>query len=168
MLSPCGHCKMHVHASCFNQHQIHQFQNNQCVFMKDGNDTNRVVFYMTCSVCKTRYEHTSPELIRLLTQQVNSHENDAETRPTDDRGAMRITQFISSVLSTIPEDTRETAWRATRTVIRSLAQLSTDEITPQIKSALNVFKASLYIASFSISIVSCVCLHRFVVERLAS
>lgn len=164
--SPCGRCKMQVHPSCFNEHQLHQFQNNQCVVMKDGKEADSAVIYMTCSMCKTRHEHESPELLRLLSQHANR--DDAETRQTGHHYAMITTQFICSFLSTVPEDTRERALMATRTVVQSLARLSTDELTPQIKTALHAFRASLYIATFSITIASFACLRSCVTGLWAS
>ena len=169
MGSPCGHCKMHVHKSCFDEHQIHQYKNHRCVVMKtdqsEENDTGFLV-YTSCSVCKTRYEYFSKQLINRIAQHLQvvdtemDTEEDVEDRNTGHRYATICSQFICSLLENVPENIRNETMLATQNVVQSLAVVSSDEIIPQIKNAFHALKASLYCGSFVVGFISVVVVKR--------
>lgn len=165
MCSPCGHCKMQVHQSCFDEHQIHQYKNHRCVVIKtDQTDDNYTGFlvYTSCSVCKTRYEYFSKELINSIAQHLHIMDTaeDVEDRNTGHRYATICSQFVCSLLENVPENIRNETVMATQNVVQSLAVVSADEIIPQIKNAFRAFKASLYCGSFVVGFISVVVIKR--------
>lgn len=157
MEAPCGKCQMHVHQSCFDTHQVHQFQTHQCVMMKDGKQDNGFIVYTSCSVCKTRHEYKSTSLTNTFAQQLQRHDSDEEARYTGHRQALVVTQFICSLLAHIPESIRDETQQATHTFVNSLALLTEDDVVPQLKKALLAFKSSLYVVAFSISVGAVAC-----------
>ena len=157
MPSPCGQCHMHVHKSCFDEHQMHQYKNQQCVMMvankEDTADDTGFVIYTSCSVCKGRYEYVSKKLVARISQHLQLHgDSELQDRETGHRHATVCTQFLCSLIARVPEEIRQDALVATRTIVQSLAIVSTDSMIPQIKNAFHTFKASLYVGAFAIGI----------------
>lgn len=160
--SPCGKCKMHVHKSCFDTHQVHQYKKHQCVVMKTGQQTSPedhgLVVYTSCSVCKIRYEYSSKHLLESIAQHLNTLEtDDAVERNAEHRYAVICTQFLFLLIARAPAQIRDDAMAATHTIVRSLAVVSADGIIPQIKNAFCALTVSLYCATFAVGLVSLFC-----------
>ena len=158
MPSPCGQCQMHVHKSCFDEHQLHQYKNQQCVMMVTNkrdttNDTGFIV-YTSCSVCKGRHEYVSKELVARISQhlQVLHGDSEMEDRYTGHRYATVCTQFLCSLIARVPEEIRQDALVATRTIVHSIALVSADCMVPRIKNAFRAFRASLYVGALAVGV----------------
>lgn len=155
--SPCGQCRMHVHPSCFDEHQMHQYKNQQCVMMAttNGNTADDLGFivYTACSVCKGRYEYKSKKLVARISHHLNVYgNNEMQDRDTGHRYATVCTQFVCSLIAQVPEEIRQDALLATQTVVRSLAIATEDSIVPRIKNAFRAFKVSLYTGALAVGI----------------
>lgn len=157
MPSPCGQCHMHVHRSCFDEHQMHQYKNHQCVMMvinkRHTTDVKGFIIYTSCSVCKGRHEYKSEKLVARISEHLNAYgDSEIRDRETGHRYATVCTQFLCSLIARVPEEIRQDALVATRTVVHSLAIASEDSIIPRIKNAFQAFKMSLYAGAFAVGI----------------
>lgn len=171
MPSPCGNCKMHVHQSCFDTHMVHQYKKHQCVVMKTGlhasSTDGEFVVYTSCSICKKRHEYSSKRLLNSIAQHLHiseSEDDDIAERNMGHRYAVICTQFACSLIARVPEHIRDDTMTATHTIVRSLAIVSADDITHQIKNAFYALKASLYGAAFGIGLASLVCARKIVLS----
>jgi hypothetical protein len=140
---------------------MHQYKNQQCVMMatNNGNTTDDMGFivYTACSVCKGRYEYQSKKLVARISQHLNVYgDSEMQDRETGHRYATVWTQFLCSLIARVPEEIRQDALVATRTVVHSLAIATEDSIVPQIKNAFRAFKVSLYTGALAVCIGSLV------------
>ena len=64
--SPCQQCHLRVHVQCFDTYQKHLFESFKCVLINTGEDGAPLAVYTSCSICKKRFEYSSPALIQTL------------------------------------------------------------------------------------------------------
>ena len=174
--SPCGQCQMHVHETCFHTHQIYLFQSFKCVLVHTGESSAPFVAYTVCSICKKRYEYTSPQLIHTLTQKMvqSTHNVSQQAPPTDrvphshndlqreddvDHDVHLLLQCVTYWMRIIPYQLRYQFIVCAQKIMLAIAHAPLESMITSIQNTIFVIQCAIYMLSTSIVVVGAHVVH---------
>ena len=184
--SPCGTCKLDVHKHCFEELQLYEHTNHRCVIMDIGKSNgsemhDHYIFYTTCSVCKHRFEYTSPTLMNMFADSLlNRNDVDAvdqssllhgaETDENSIDDTILIHQWckmISTILSYIPEPSRSHVFVIVQKTLEAMANTtSLDTYIYWLRHALCVGSLSIYFTSLAFGFTGAYCIKQWVIKSM--